>query len=299
MDNNAFANVFRYRINGSPFRPLADLYFFLLAEPWWRLLPLAFGAYLAINLLFAGLFTLGGDCVAGAQPGAFDDAFWFSVQTFSTIGYGGMSPKTPYAHALVTLESFAGLIGVAFGTGLLFAKFARPSARVGFSRNLVVAPRNGTPSLQLRIANARCGHMINARMSVSALMEEVTSEGAYMRRLVDLRLERATSPLFALAWTIIHTLDQDSPLHGLTAADVEQRVLAVVVSFEAVDDTFMQVVHASHFYRPQDILFDACFVDMIRHPDNLTVEMDYARLHDIRPIHKGEQVADPENDVLS
>lgn len=299
MHNNAFAHVFRYRVNGSPFRPFADLYFFLLAEPWWRLIPLAFAAYLGVNLLFAGLFVLGGDCVVGAEPGAFDDAFWFSIQTFSTIGYGGMSPKTPYAHLLVTLESFAGLVGVAFGTGLLFAKFARPSARVGFSRNMIVAPRNGKPSLQLRIANARSGHMINARMSISALVEEVTSEGCYMRRLVDLKLERASSPLFALAWTVIHTLDEDSPLYGITATDVEQRLMAIVVSFEAVDDTFMQVVHASHFYRPHDLLFDTCFADMIRHPDDVTVEMDYARLHDVRSIHKGEEIEDPENDVLS
>jgi len=178
---NAFREGrFNYEVYGAPLRPLSDMYYFLLSASWGRLLVLAFLAYVLINILFAVLFVLGGDCIENAEPGSFADAFWFSIQTFSTIGYGSMSPTTPYAHVLVTVESFAGLIGVAVGTGLIFAKFARPSARVAFSKQIVVYQRNGVPCLSFRLSNERGSRIVGARLSANVLLEEVSDEGHRM-----------------------------------------------------------------------------------------------------------------------
>ncbi|MEL6177859.1 MAG: ion channel [Myxococcota bacterium] len=272
--------TFSYQVFGAPVRPLSDMYYFLLSAGWWRLMVLAFLSYIVINVLFAVLYMLGGECIENAEPGSFSDAFWFSIQTFSTIGYGSMSPITLYAHVLVTLESFAGLIGVAVGTGLIFAKFARPSARVGFSDNMVVHRRNGIPCLSFRIANERVSSIVDAHLSVNVLLEEVSAEGHSMRRFYPLKLERAALPMFQLSWTAIHKLTDESPLVGLERGE-SRRMLALVAAFQGLDDVFMQVVHAQKFYKPDDILIGHSFADMLEHHGN-EVFMFHDRLSDVK-----------------
>lgn len=277
------AGRFRYEIFGAPLRPLSDMYYFLLSASWGRLMVLAFLAYVLINLLFAALYVAGGDCIENAAPGSFTDAFWFSIQTFSTIGYGSMSPITLYAHVLVTIESFAGLIGVAVGTGLIFAKFARPSARVAFSDQVVVYQRNGVPSLSFRLSNERGSRIVDARLTAHVLLEEVSAEGHRMRRFHPLLLERSTLPMFQLSWTAIHSLVAPSPLQGLESDEpVLERIMAIVVAFQGLDETFMQTVHAQHFYTLDDVLLDHCFVDMIEHEGD-AILMFHDRLSSVRP----------------
>src|SRR5262249_21672410 len=157
---------------------------------WFKVMLLVAGTYLGINAIFATLYLAGGDCIAGAAPRSLRDAFFFSVQTFSTIGYGVMAPKTLYASVVVTLEAFVGLVTVAMATGLMFAKFSRPTARVLFSDRIVLAPRDGKPTLMLRLANERGNDIIEASFRVTVLKAEVTAEGEMMRRVHDVPLVR-------------------------------------------------------------------------------------------------------------
>ncbi|MCO4774202.1 MAG: ATP-sensitive inward rectifier potassium channel 10 [Deltaproteobacteria bacterium] len=282
--NNPFRNGrFQVQVVGANRRPINDLYYSMLRTSWARLFGLAAAGYLVSNALFAALYLLGGDCITGARVGHFGDAFYFSVQTMSTIGYGAMSPATPFAHVLVTIESFLGLIAVAVGTGLVFSKFSRPQARVAFSKVAVVRPRNGVPCLLFRVANERDGQIVAARMKAAVLVEERTAEGQSMGRMVPLRLERERLPLFTVSWTAIHPLDEDSPLFGLSEDDVEERVNFILLTLSGTDDTFLDQVHALAMYEADSIRFGHGFSDIIARQDDGTILLDHSKLHDTSP----------------
>jgi inward rectifier potassium channel len=272
----------RYETRGLRVTPLSDLYHFLMRAAWSKLLGAFAVIYCAVNGLFAFAYWLGGPgTVLNARPGSFADDFWFSVQTFATIGYGALSPGSTYANALVTIESFAGMLAMAFGTGILFAKFSRPVARVAFSKNAIVGLRNGQPCLMCRVANRRGTPLLNASLQAHVLMDEVSSEGHRMRRVHELALERSGMPLFILAWTLIHPLDEKSPLAGLSRENVGERVVGLIVSFSGVDDTMVQTVHARRMYSPEDLRFAARFVDMIDNSMPGTLVIDHSQLDEL------------------
>ena len=272
----------RYESRGVRLSPMSDLYHYLMKTAWSRLL-LAFALiYCAANALFAFGYSLGGPgTVLNARPGSFADDFWFSVQTFATIGYGNLSPGTSYANVLVTIESFSGMLAVALGTGILFAKFSRPMAKVGFSKNAIVSSRNGQPCLLWRIANRRGNALLDATVQGHALIDEVSSEGHSMRRAHALLLERASMPMFTLAWTVIHRLDEQSPLFGLSADNATERLVGLIVSFSGVDDTMVQTVHARQMYSPDDLRFGARFVDMIDNSTPGVLIVDHSQLDEL------------------
>jgi inward rectifier potassium channel len=276
------AGQLRYEVRGLRVTPLSDLYHFLMKSAWWKLLG-AFGLiYIGVNALFALAYRLGGPgTVLNARPGSFADDFWFSVQTFATIGYGNLSPGTTYANLLVTVESFGGMLAVALGTGILFAKFSRPMARVAFSKNAIVSLRNGQPCLMCRIANQRGNALLDASLQAHVLMDEISSEGHRMRRVHALELERSGMPMFVLAWTLIHHLDEKSPLYGLSLENVSERVVGLIVSFSGVDDTMVQTVHARQMYNVEDLRFGARFVDMIDNSLPGSLVIDHARLDEL------------------
>ncbi len=278
-----------FRIVGAQESPMRDLYHYMLSISWSRLLGLAALGYIAGNLVFALLFLLGGDCVENAEPGSFLDAFWFSVQTLSTIGYGGMAPKTIYAHILVTIESFIGLLSVAMGTGLIFAKFARPMAKISFSNCMVVCPRNGVPCLMFRMANDRGNQIVEAKLNVSVLLQEVSSEGHHMRRFHKLKLERSESPVFALSWLVIHPLDEESPLFGLSPENVND-TMSIVISLTGIDETFAQEIYGRYHYAPSSIQFDAKFVDIIGFDPDGTVVLHREKLDQTEPMEAAQSV---------
>lgn len=163
LDRDGRINIVRI---GAPNSLVGDLYHFLLIASWPRLLALFVLSYLGANAVFAGLYVLGGDSIEGARPGSFADAFFFSVQTMATIGYGHLVPRTLWAQVLVTAESFVGLMGLALATGMVFAKFSRPTARVLFSRSAVITARDGVPCLMFRMANQRGNQIVEARIHV-------------------------------------------------------------------------------------------------------------------------------------
>ena len=260
---------------------LGDLYHVLVSSSWPRLLTLLATVFVGANVFFALAYRLDPTGLENARPGSFADAFFFSVQTMGTIGYGKIAPATLYTNALVTVEVFVGLVSLAMVTGLTFAKFSRPTARVVFSRRAVVAPYNGVPSLMFRMANARGNGIVEAQVHVVFALNEVTREGVQMRRFYDLELARRQSALFALSWTAIHPLTEASPLRGVDRAALEAAEAEIVVSLLGLDETFSQTVHARHRYAAGDIVWDARFVDILVRGADGRQSVDYAHFHDV------------------
>lgn len=261
-----------------------DVYHYLLTITWRHLVALFFVVYMGTNVLFASLFWLGGNDILNARPHTFDP-FWFSVETFATIGYGNMAPANSYAHLLVTLEAFTGMMAMALGTGIVFAKFSRPKARIAFSDKLCVHLRNGRPVLEFRLINQRRGSFSDATMKLSVMKDEVTAEGQPMRRGHVLNLERPHIPVFALAWNCIHVLDETSPLYGLCPGDPMEGVNGFLAILSAHDDTLAETVYARQFYGPEAVLHNMRFVDMID-PRSVpgVITVDHALLNEVTPI---------------
>jgi inward rectifier potassium channel len=258
-----------------------DLYHRVLTMPWaafFALVALAFGL---ANTLFATLYVLQPGSITGSN-GSFGDAFFFSVQTMGTIGYGVFSPATFYAQVIVTLEALTGLLGLAIATGITFAKFARPSARVMFTSRAVIGARNGKPCLMFRMANARHNTIVEASLKVLVLIDTVTTEGERLRVPTPLPLVRSDNAFFRLSWTAIHEIDEKSPFHG---PDAKERLAArnalVLLTLSGLDETIAQSVHARYTYELDDIVWGARFSDIISVESDGTRVIDYAKFHDL------------------
>ncbi len=261
--------------------PLSDLYYNLMRRRWRWLVGFLSVLYVVINVVFGALYSLQDDAFNGVDRVGFAEGFYFSVQTFATIGYGAISPKTLYANLLVTTEALLGIIYTAIATGLVFAKFSRPSARVLFSRVMIVTRRNGKRYLQFRLANARGNELVEASLHLTMLKTEVSSEGHSMRRLHEMQLDRATTPLFTLSWLVMHEIDERSPMYGEDAASLAADEALFIVTLTGIDSTFAQTVHARHFYEFHDLRWDHRYVDIIAPHSPGRLQMDLTKFHDV------------------
>jgi inward rectifier potassium channel len=260
-----------------------DAYYLLLTWPWWRFFALLAGAWLTSNAGFALLYALSPGCVSGAK--SFVDLYFFSVQTMATIGYGVMAPATYYAHVLVTLQALVGIMGVALVTGVTFAKFARPSAKVLFSKNAVIAPRDGVPHLCFRVVNWRHNIIAEAQLRVLILTRETTREGHTMLRQVDLPLVRDRSAIFFLAWQVMHRIDEESPIVKLGGVEaLKSQGVELLLTLSGTDDTLAQTVHARHRYSWDEVVAGHHFADVLRTEPDGTRVMDYRNMHALVPI---------------
>ena len=257
-----------------------DFYHFLLTVPLWRLMLVLTGGYLAINALFALAYLLVGG-VAGVRPGDYAGYFFFSVETISTVGYGQAAPQSFAAHVVMTVESFFGLYNLAIATGLLFARFSRPTARIMFSDRAVVTQVDGVPTLMFRAANRRRNRIVEAEVTLNMLRDGVTQEGATFRRFETLETVRSRTPVFALTWTIMHRIDASSPLYGETADSLAARRSEIVVVMRGLDETFAQTIHARGSYTPDEIVWNAKLVDIFTRDERGRVVIDYTHFHDI------------------
>jgi inward rectifier potassium channel len=266
-------------------RPLlGDLYHRTLRIGWPAFLLLGAGLYTAANALFALLYLIEPGAIANARPGSFWDAFFFSVQTLGSIGYGQMYPATFYANLVVTAEAALGLLFLAVGTGLVFARFSRPTARILFSRVAVIGPHNGRPTLSLRLANQRRNQILQAEVQLNLLRDEETAEGVTLRRFYELKLQRYRTPVLAMSFTVLHEIDEESPLWGATAASLAAINAELVVTATGVDETIADQVHARTSYLPDEILWGHRFVDVIGWTDDGRRVIDYRRFHDTVPV---------------
>ena len=255
-----------------------DMYHAMLVTPWWKILLAFLLVFVGINLAFGIAYELTGG-VHGANT--YWDLFFFSVQTFSTIGYGTMSPVNFSSEAVTTFEAFVGVLVNAFAAGIVVIKFARPTARVMFSDKLVVAPFDGVPTLMVRMANSRANQVFDAKVGMFLLRDVKTKEGFAMRKLYDLPLSRENSPFFTLTLTAMHPIVEDSPLYGLSRADLEAVRAQVIVTIQGVDESFMSQVHARRFYNTGEIEWNAHFSDVLSLGSDGKIVVDYTRFHEV------------------
>jgi inward rectifier potassium channel len=263
---------------------LRDLYHHLLTLAWPIFLVVLAFVYLGLNVLFAVLYLLGDGAIANARPKAFSDAFFFSVETISTIGYGQMSPATLYGNIVMTSEALVGLMLIAVAAGLMFARFSRPTARVMFSKVAVIAPHDGVPTLMLRLANERRNQILEAQVSMTLVRDERTAEGEWMRRFYDLQLARQRSPIFAMTFTVMHPIDNASPLWNATPSSLAAEAAEIVVTVTGIDENTVQPVHARTSYLAHEVLCDHRFADVFTQIQDGRLAIDYRRFHDTEPI---------------
>ena len=271
------------KILGLKRRRFGDLYHRLMTVHWFQFFLMAVALYLGVNLVFGVLYWLQPSGLTNARPWSFEDAFFFSVQTLGTIGYGVMSPRSTYTNLLVTAEAFLSIAVTAVGTGLIFSRISRPTARVMFTRQAVVTPRDGVPTLMFRVGNQRANQVLEAEVSLSLAKKGVTQEGASFRGFYDLRPLRARSPLFALTWSIMHTIDETSPLYGATEASLLADEAEIIVVVSGLDETFAQRIHARHSYLPHEIKFGRRFADVLSTMPDGERAIDYRRFQDLEP----------------
>jgi len=268
-----------------------DLYHWLLSLTWSRFSFFLLGSYLGVNVLFACLYTLVPGAIAEMRPGSFLDAFFFSVETLATVGYGHMYPVGLAGHLIATAEILAGMFGMAVVTGLIFVRFSRPTANLAFSRNLVLSNFDGIPTLMMRVANQRHQSMVEVRFRIMLICTETTEEGDEIARFHELPLQVGGVVVFPAAMTIRHRIDEQSPLYGMTAAEMEKNSARFIASVACVDTVVSATVQSQHDYRWQDVRFEERFVEIYTEtPDGKWV-VDYGRLHETEPaVRKGLKV---------
>lgn len=273
---------YEIRIIGDRPTPLRDFYHATMRLSWPSTLLLIAFFYVVANAVFAIGFELTGG-VAHAD-GSFADAFFFSAQTMGTIGYGAMYPETRAANTLVVVESVVGLTLTALLTGLVFAKFSRPTARVVFTREAVIAPMNGVPTLMVRLGNQRGNQLVDVHIRAILFRTETTKEGKPFYRAIDLALVRDHMISLSRTWTMLHSIDERSPLHGVTAEDLARTDAELAVLVVGLDDTSMQIMHAKTRYFSRRILFGKRHVDIVSEDQNGAMVVDLRKFHDVEPV---------------
>jgi len=236
-------------------------YLKLIDTTWPRFLLFVALAFLIVNIAFAGIYmALGIEHLRGAEPemSAFENAFFFSVHTLTTVGYGNIYPTGGWANIASAAEAATGLMVFALFTGLLYGRFSRPSARILFSDQALIAPYQDGTSLQFRITNARSNVLMNLEARV-LLMTVETNDSQLKRSFIDLPLERRQVYFFPLTWTIVHPIDSESPLYGKTREDLAKIAAEILILMQGFDDTFSQMVHAQYSYRHDEIVWGAKF----------------------------------------
>jgi inward rectifier potassium channel len=262
---------------------LRDPYHLAVTLTWPQFLAALLTLYLAANVGFATLFWFVPGSVANAEPGSFGDYFFFSIETLSTVGYGEMHPATPYGRVVAGSEIVCGLAFTAILTGLTFVRFSRPRAKIVFAINPVVAIHNGKQTLMVRIANARVSPLFQATATLNVLISETTVEGTQFRRAQELRLERAHIPVFPLSWTLMHVLDEGSPLHGFDAGRAIAADARLFVTLEARDPALATTVQDIRNYAPQDIRFGMRYADAVTTAEDGTVALDLTKIEELEP----------------
>ena len=275
--------AFEFEKKGISRFDMRDPYHLAIALTWPQFLAALLALYLFVNVAFATLFWLVPGSVANARPGSFADAFFFSIETLATVGYGEMYPATLYGHVVVATEIACGLAFTAILTGLTFVRFSRPRAKLVFAPNPVVAMHNGKPTLMVRIGNGRAAVLADATAKLNVLLSETSADGKLFHRAQELRLQRAHIPFFPLFWTLMHVLDERSPLHGYNAARVIEADAQVFVALEARDPTPATVVHDVRAYAPEDIRFGMRYTDAVTTAEDGTPVLDLTKIGLLEP----------------
>jgi inward rectifier potassium channel len=266
---------------------LRDTYHLVLTLSWPQFSALIFGIYLLINVVFASLYLLEPHAIAEMTPGSFLDAFFFSVETLATVGYGHMYPETFYGHLITMLEIMVGLFGLAVITGLIFVRFSRPTARMHFSKVAVIAPFDGVPTLMIRVANLRHQAMVEPDFRIMLLRNVITAEGDEMRRFFSLKLQFDHLIAFPAVLTLRHQIDEESPLFGLTPEDFQRQDARLMASIVGVDSVIVAPVQSAASYNCDEIEWNRRFVEIYDQTKENEWSVDYGRIDETEDVPTG------------
>lgn len=282
LNRDGTFNVVR---RGLGLRASLSLYYSLLSMSWPRFLLVGLAGYLLINALFAtGYYLFGPDALAGDESttvgGRWLQSFFFSVHTISTVGYGHIVPTSLSANLLMTVEAIFGLFGLALGTGLIFARFSRPLAGIVFSRNAIIAPYRGIRAFEFRVANRRRNQIVDLEARV--IFARLDKTDGLIRRVFDeLELERRQVSFFPLSWTVVHPIDEASPLFGLSRRDLLESDAEFLVLLTGMDETFSQMVHARSSYKADEVRWGVRFRNIFEETGDSHIAMEVSRLDEV------------------
>ena len=270
--------------HGQRITQLFDPYHFVLNLSWPRFFGMLVLMFVSLNLLFGTAYWVVPGSVANARPGVFMDYVFFSIETLATVGYGAMSPANLGGHLIASTEIMLGMAGVALTTGLIFARFAKPKARIMFSQRAVIRHFDGKRMLMLRIANERYNRIVDASAMASVVRMETGSDGEPFFRIHDLKLVREHTQVFNLTWTLMHEINESSPLYQYDAQRLSDSQTRIMVSVTGHDETVAASVYAVHNYEASDVAFDARFVDVLRLSPKGERIVDLTRFHLVEDV---------------
>lgn len=273
---------YSFRVVGGKRLGFRDGYHALLKMPWWEAIALIVVGYLLLNVLFALLYLAVGG-VANAGRTSFLDAFFFSIQTMGTIGYGAMYPATGLANAVMAAESVAGLLVTAVATGIVFVRFSQTRGKVLFSERAAIAPMDGIPTLMIRLGNERNNSIYDAEMRLTMVRTRHTAEGQLIYQGEDLKLVRDRAPTLLQSWMMLHRIDGTSPLHGATPQSLAAAEVELEVALSGIDDTSLQPVHGRHIYEHPSIVWGARLTDVLSETPEGDLLLDLTKFHDLEP----------------
>ncbi|MFT3692133.1 MAG: ion channel [Kofleriaceae bacterium] len=259
-----------------------DAYHLLRTATWTRVFLLFLGVFLGSNLIFATVLYLGHAKIDHST--GFIDCFWFSVQSMGTIGYGYLAPEDNLANTIVTIETFYSILLTALVTGMFFARFSTPRSRVIFSNKAIIGDHDGQRVLMFRMANERTTAILEATVHAYITKEHKLDTGEVMRRVFDLKLRRATSPVFALSFLVVHPIDEDSPLYGATPESLRATGTNFIATVVGIDDQLATNVHARMVWDAADVVFDHRYVDLFGVDENGKRFLDLGPLHETVPL---------------
>lgn len=282
LNRDGTFNVVR---RGLGLRASLSLYYSLLTMSWPRFLLVGLAGYLVVNAFFAtGYFMLGAEALAGdegtAAGGPWLQSFFFSVHTISTVGYGHIVPTSLAANLLMTFEAIVGLFGLALVAGLIFARFSRPLAGIVFSPNAIIAPYGGVKAFEFRVANRRRNQIVDLEARV--IFSRLDRTDGKIRRVFDnLELERRRVSFFPLSWTVVHPIDEKSPLFGLSHEDLLEGDAEFLVLLTGMDETFSQMVHARSSYKADEVLWGARYRNIFEQREDSPIAMEVSRIGEV------------------
>jgi inward rectifier potassium channel len=281
--------TFNVRREGLRYWESLSAYHYLLTISWPKFLSYVALSYVVTNAIFAALYVAAG---AHALTGfenermqlRYVEAFFFSVQTLATIGFGNVSPANNAANILVTIESLIGLLGFAIAAGIVFARFSRPMAQIVFSRSAIIAPYRGITAFMFRIVNQKKNEIVELRGTVMMARRKKDGTSAD-REFIPLKLERDRVVFFPLTWTVVHPIDQSSPLWGWREQDLRESNAEFLVLLNGFDETFSQNVHTRSSYTADEVVWGAKFRNVFNEPDERgTISIDIGKIHEIERV---------------
>ena len=270
-------------VRGQDVTRYTDFYHQSLMASWPVFLLGLLAVFILVNMIFAGLYLTDPRGLSNAAPGDFWARFIFSVQTMGSIAYTDMVPKSHYVDVIVMAEAFVGILYIGVVTALLFARLSRPSARFVFSNVAVILPYDGVPTLMMRTSNQRGNQVLDASVNVTLARQATSLEGITMRRFDELQLMRNRTSLFALSWTIMHRIDETSPLYGVTPESLAEKEMEIVVLLSGRDDILADQIYARHVYEPHQVLWGRRFVDVLSVSPQGRMIVDLHKFHDTEP----------------